>query len=184
MKTFQIATFTLSASAMILFTGCDRAEEQTPTPPSAPCRSARRRDNPESPTPTTPATPDTSEIKETVDATVDAAKETAKEVTNEVQAQAQKTDEEAKTLVTESNWEKALEKVTSLGNMKLTPEQQKIVDDLKATIQKAIAGTIPPTMSPLEMPKNPSEICLNNFRASRTSLMRPLGLPEKWVHHV
>jgi hypothetical protein len=77
---------------------------------------------------------------------VDAAKSAAKEVTDQAAAQAKAAGEQAQGLidrakgyVSEQKYQEALSSLSQLTNIKLTAEQQKLVDGLKAQIQSALA---------------------------------------------
>ena len=77
---------------------------------------------------------------------VDAAKSTATEATDQAAAQVKAAEQQAqglidraKALVSEQKYKDALSSLSQLTNIKLTAEQQKSVDDLKAQIQSALA---------------------------------------------
>ncbi|MDB6110340.1 MAG: hypothetical protein JWR69_2090 [Pedosphaera sp.] len=61
------------------------------------------------------------------------------DTTAKPEAQAQGLIDQTKTLVSQSNYQGAVDTLKKLSSMKLTPEQQTMVNDLKAQVQKYMA---------------------------------------------
>lgn len=70
-----------------------------------------------------------------------AAKKTAADAADAVSAQTQSLMDQVKKLIEDGKGSEAMAKLKELGNLKLTPEQQTMVDDLMAQAQKALGGT-------------------------------------------
>jgi hypothetical protein len=118
-----ISGFALCA-ALMAFSGCKKEE---PTPPQAP--------KADSGTAAQPAP------------SIDTAKSAAKNTSGQAADQAQGMIDRAKSLIGEQNYPEALDNLSQAAKFKLTPEQQKSVDDLKSRIHSdliKLAGTNAP----------------------------------------
>lgn len=73
-----------------------------------------------------------------IEETVTETAETAKQVISDANAKAQDLLTQAQALVGEKKYEEAGNLLQKLADFELTPKQQKMLDNLKATIQKAM----------------------------------------------
>jgi hypothetical protein len=115
-------------ATLIAFSGCKKEE---PAPPQAPKKSDATSPQPAA----------------TIDAAKTAAKPAVDQVTSEAKALEQRAQgiiDRARSLLGEQNYPEALDSLNELAKFKLTPEQQKAVDDLKSRIHSELmklAGT-------------------------------------------
>lgn len=126
-----MSALTLGA-VLVWAAGCGKKEEPTPPPKAQ-----------ETPKVTAPAASETQKAAETAKTTAETAVESAKtaaaSAVEEAKAKAQEIIDKAKSLVGENKYQDALTALQGLTGMKLSDEQQKIVDGLKKSIQDALA---------------------------------------------
>jgi hypothetical protein len=147
MKTTQFITGTV-CGLMLLVAGCGK--EESAAPPPAPRETKSTTDQ---------LTADakkvagqaTEQVKETAQKVATETKEAAAKVTDQLSSatntataqagtQPQGLIDRAKAYIADKKYEDALGSLKQLSNTKLTPEQQKIVDNLKVQAQKLMAS--------------------------------------------
>ena len=79
------------------------------------------------------------EVKATAEKTVTDATKQVESLTSSATSKAQEYIDKAKAFVNEKKYQDAVASLKQLGNLSLSPEQQKAVDDLKKAIQSALS---------------------------------------------
>ena len=131
MKTRTLVTAFAACLAIASFSGCSKSEPQAPnaadTQKAADTTAVQARQAAQ-----TAAT----NVQQAAAKAADTAVTTAQVAT----AQAQSMIDKAKSFVADKKYQDALDALNTLKNIKLTAEQQKLVDDLKAQIQKLMSS--------------------------------------------
>lgn len=121
----------LSGWVSLSMVGCGKQEEQTPASVSDALPSADKA--------VSDAQKQAEPQKEAAQSAAVDTQKSAIDVASAATDQAQGSIDKVKALIAEKNYTEALAAVQDLSAMKLTPEQQKLVDDLKVQAQKAMA---------------------------------------------
>ena len=129
MKTIRL--FAVIAICSGLLTACSKQESPAPAPAAAETKPAA-----EAPKPAAVASQATAEVQKQAETT----QSTVQEATNTAAVAASSLIDKAKALVADSKYSEAMDLLNKVSAMKLTPEQQQMVNDLMAQVKQAMSG--------------------------------------------
>jgi hypothetical protein len=146
MKFNAISTGLAACALAVFLSGCGKSEPVPPvTPTSVPV--ATNQAAPVVAAPAADVAPTAAEVKPAVETivtttatTVEKTTTTTAQAVDTANTEAQSLIEKAKSFVTEKKYQEALNVINQLGALKLSADQQKVVDDLKTQIQNLMSN--------------------------------------------
>ena len=139
MNTRNLWLLAVAAALTVGVSGCEKKSEPTPpVPTNTPMSDALKN---AADTAATEVKKVVEEVKTTAGKAMTDVTQQAQSVTSSATAQAQEYIDKAKAFFSQQKYQDALTALKGLGNLSLSPEQQKAVDDLKKAIQNALGST-------------------------------------------
>jgi ElaB/YqjD/DUF883 family membrane-anchored ribosome-binding protein len=137
MKSRLIAAAIAAASLALLSTGCGRQETKTPAEPTAKTTAGKTMDEAQK-----AATAVADQAKKAAETMAAETKQAVGKLTAETTKQSQGAIDKAKTLIGEKKYQDALTALSQLVAANLTPEQKKLVEELKAEAQRLMSSDL------------------------------------------